>query len=315
MDLGPINPALGVVIGGVSLSRVTGSASAPGHPAVELAEALGDFAATLLTDLSAPDIDKLIDLIEGPLPDQDAAQLQNLQATFLSAAAEGDAALALGALGEIVALDPSRSDMLRASPAIEPIRVDVEQFLNRCANLARLDASGRLEQATHQAGTAERIAGWEMRPATMVQLAYRVFDAGGLANYMNAAELAQIVLNASQWVPSTADMAVGTTQAQRMKLPNDAPRPAGTASRALRRAIGTMSARLRSVWRRAPLLILLLSWLLLGVVIGCGSLVWHRFGPDTWPGLVVEMAFQAWGLGFLALVALGFLAQLRKARL
>jgi hypothetical protein len=309
MDLGAIGPGLGAT----TLSRVTGSnpPAALAPVAAEFAE-LGDSVTTLLQDLSAPDIAKLIDLLERPLPTQDTAQLQDLLPIIVSTAAEGDAPRALSALSEIVALDPSCLDILRRDPAIAPIHASIDQFPDRRTTLARLDAEGRLEQAAHEAGSSgtDRLTGWDMRPVTMVLLANRIFDSGGLTNYVRAAELAQVVIDGSQWAPGAVSLPARAPGPARIKSLDAARRP----SQAVRRRSGRTSARLRPLWLRAPLLILLLVWLLLGIAGGCGSVLWHRFRPDAWPGSLVEMAFQAWGIGFLVLVIIGFLARVRKAR-
>jgi hypothetical protein len=278
---------------------------------------LGDSVATLLSgSLSAPDIARLIGLIERPPPAQSAAQLQNLLETFVSAAAEGDAIRAVSALSEIVELDPSRPDILRADPAAAAIRASVDQFLDRHTMLTRMDAEGRLEQAAQSSGPSapEKLPGWDMRPATMLDIANRILESGGLANYVRAAEMAQLVIDGSRWAPEFAGFPVAPPNSDRIGWPGAAGRPHGTAGQAIRRVSGIASARLRILWARAPLLILLLSWLLLGIAGGCWSLLWQRFRLETWPGALVAVAFEVWGTGFLALVGFGFYAQLRKVR-
>ena len=312
MGLGAIGPGPA----GTSLSRVTGAGSpaapAPTPVTAEAAETLGDSVAALLNDLSAADIAKLMDLIGRPLPAQDTARLQDLVRTVFSATVEGDVTRALGALSQIVVLDPSRPDILRTDPAIESIRASVDQFLDRYATLARLDAEGRLEQAAQQASpsASERLTGWDMPRATMVLIANRVFDSGGLTNYVLAAELAQVVIDASRWAPGVVSLPA-EPQLGRIKSEDAAKEPSGTA---VWRASGRMAARLRYLWLRAPLLIMLLAWLVLGIASGFGSLLWRRFWPETWPGSLVELAFQVWGIGFLILVAFGFFARVRKVR-
>jgi hypothetical protein len=303
MDLGAVGPGLA----GTDLSRATGNvplaALAMRPVAGGNSGALDDSVATLLSDgLSAPDIAKLIDLIERPLPAQETAQLQDLLRTFLSAAAEGDAVRALSALSEIVALDPSRPDVLRADPAIGAIRVSVDQFLDRHTTLARLDAVGRLEAAQEAGPSApERLNGWDMRPETMLLIANRIFDSGGLANYVRAAELAQLVIDGSRWAPGLDGLPAGARELARIKSLTG-------------RQGGVMSARLKSLWVRAPLLILLFAWLLLGVAGGFWSSLWQRFRLETWPGALAAIAFQVWGIGFLALIGYGFYARVRKVR-
>lgn len=306
MDLGAIGPAAP----GTSLSNVV-AGGAPAALANALAagaaEVLGDSVAILLQDLSATDIAKLIEMIDRPLPAQDTARLQELVRTFLSAATEGDATRAAGALSKIAVLDPTRAETLRADPAMGSIRASVDQLLDRHITLAKLDAEGRLAQATQQANPAlaERLAGWEMKPASMILIANRLFDSGGLANYVRAAELAQLVIDNSRWAPGSVNLA-----------PPELVRPPlrGISRRGLPRSSGGIAARVRALWSRAPLLVLLLSWLLLGVTAGGASLLWRRFWPETLPGSVVAIAYEVWGTGFLALVTFAFFARLRKVR-
>jgi hypothetical protein len=282
-------------------------------------EALGDTVAALLQDLSAADISRLIGLLGGRLPLQDSAPLQNLLHTFSSAAAAGDATRAVDALSQIVALDPARADLLRTSPVIEPVRASVDQYLDRHTMLVKLDAQGRLEQASQQAvpSASEKLSGWEMKPATIVTIANRIFDAGGLPNYVRAAELAQVVIDGSRWAPAV------------ISLPPTAANPAPVqlldAGARLRKMVGQAGSEglpggqineiLRRLWLRAPLLIVLLAWLLLGITAGVGSLLWRQWWLETWPASLVAVAFQIWGIGFLALVAFGFYARVRKVRL
>lgn len=242
--------------------------------------------------------------------------MQDLLRTVFSAAAERDVARALEALGQIVSLDPSRSNTVRTDPAIAPIQASVDQFLDRHATLARLDAEGRLAHATAQTGTSalDILTGWDMKPDTMVVIANRIFDSGGLANYMRAAALAQTVIDSSGWAPALIDLPAATAELAPIKSRDGAKQIAGTAQEAERRTRGRMPALLRSLWLRAPLLILLVSWLILGIAGGCGSMLWRRFWLETWPGSLVEVAFEVWGTGFLALVAFGFYARVRNVR-
>ena len=317
MELGAVGPESA----SANLAHVTSGVplAAPAATALSAASAgtVGDSVATLLSgSLSAPDIARLIGWIERPPPAQSAAQLENLLQAFVSAAAEGDAIRAVSALSEIAELDPSRPDILRADPALAAIRVSVDQFLDRHTMLTRIDAEGRLEQAAQSAGPSapEKLPGWDMRPATMLDLANRIFESGGLANYVRAAEMAQLVIDGSRWAPEFAGFPLGPPDSGRIGRKGAVTRPHGMAGQAIRRMSGMALARLIILWKRAPLLILLLSWLLLGIAGGSWSLLWQRFRLETWPGALVALAFEVWGTGFLVLVGFGFYAQLRKAR-
>jgi len=315
MDLGAIGPGPPPA----DLSPITGSvpSSAPkmGPLPSGAAEALGDSVATLLNELSPADVAKLIDIIGKPLPDQDSVRLQDLVQTVVSSAAAGDTTRALGAIGQLVALDPSRADTLRGDPAIASIRAAADQLLDRHATLARLDAEGRLAQAAQQLGASapERLAGWDMRPGSLLEMAGRIFDSGGLGNYMRAATLAQVVIDGT-CAPAVVNVPPAPVEFSPFESRGLAKPPRETVRPEALRASRRLSAALRSLWFRAPLLILLVSWLTLGVVGGLGSLVWRRFWLPTWPGSLVALAFQVWGIGFLVLVLFGFYARVRKVR-
>jgi hypothetical protein len=68
----------------------------------------------------------------------------------------------------------------------------------------------------------------------------------------------------------------------------------------------------RALWRRAPLLILLLAWLGIGLLFGLISLVARNL---VLPAAVIDGGFEVWGLGFLVLVILGFYSRIRNVRL
>jgi hypothetical protein len=75
------------------------------------------------------------------------------------------------------------------------------------------------------------------------------------------------------------------------------------------------SARIKQLWRRAPLLVLLIAWLAAGFVAGSVSAILRiLWPPETWPEGFVSAGFEVWGLGFLALVGFGFYMRVRNVR-
>jgi hypothetical protein len=204
----------------------------------------------------------------------------------------------------------------RIDPIQDPTRSGLEQDLHRHAALARLDAEGRLTLAEQRAGLngLDRLSGWQMRPETMVAIAHRIFDAGGPANYARAAVLAQIVIDGTQWAPGVNGVELAAQESVRARS-SDGSQPTRETLQALSLWLGQRIAVLvRSLWLRAPLLVLLLSWLALGITGGVGSLLWRKLSLSTWPGSLSALAFDAWGLGFLFLVLLGFYARVRHVR-
>lgn len=319
MGVGAIGPGMtGPVLSGVGSSPPVGSPGIGIHGASPT-ETLGDTVTTLLTELSAADVAKLIDLIGSSLPAQDTSRLQNLVQTFLLAAAENNVAPAMNALSKIIEIDPSHPEILRANPVIEPIRASVEQFLDRNTALAKMDAEGRLEQAGQSVASsaADRLAGWDMRPAAMLTIANRMFDAGGLPNYMHAAQLSQVVIDGSAlgslWVPGMVGVPAETMELSRRRASGALNPAAGFVSESMRRTLAVMRATLRNLWSRAPLLVLLVGWLLVGIMGGLVSMLWRQAWVETWPAYLSSLAFDVWGLGFLVLVGFGFYASVRRA--
>ncbi len=311
--LGAIGPGSGAnlsrVLAGESLAP-SGRAAAP----APLAEALGDSVASLFGELSANDVTKLMDLLGPALPPADAALLQDLVHAFVTAAAQGDAAAALQAMSGIAALDPGRPDLLRADPASQPVQASIDQFVNGHTALARLNAEGRLEQAAQQVNLPgpDRLAGWDMRPANMVALADRIFEAGGLQNYVHAAELAQVVVDNARWAPAPVPVPPADTEMDPLRLGRTGQPRSGTFRPGRSESSGRMQELVLRVWKRAPLLVLLLSWLLAGIAGGVGSWLWRSVSIETWPAYLAAFAFDVWGLGFIAIVGFGFYMRVRK---
>ncbi|MGH9653879.1 MAG: hypothetical protein ACRD6B_10510 [Bryobacteraceae bacterium] len=63
---------------------------------------------------------------------------------------------------------------------------------------------------------------------------------------------------------------------------------------------GQVARGIRKLWLRAPLLVLLLSWLVAGLIAAAV--------------VPLNAVFELWGLGFLALVGLGFYTRVRNIR-
>jgi hypothetical protein len=66
-------------------------------------------------------------------------------------------------------------------------------------------------------------------------------------------------------------------------------------------------AAMMNVWNRAPLLVLLVTWLLSGIIVDVLLKVVHASASDT--TAIVEF----WAVGFLALIVFQFVATVRGA--
>ncbi|MBZ5578868.1 MAG: hypothetical protein LAP40_20085 [Acidobacteriia bacterium] len=320
MDVRPV----GAGPTGTDLSRAAGPA-APTAKAVAAAGAgVGQPGAVIdaaaVAALSEPDLSRLLAVLERPLTPETSAQLSAALEAAFTAAVVGDVAQALDAVAQAAALHPLQAEALRSAPGLEPIRAQVDSLLTRLTQVARLDAEGRLSQATEaaQAAGIKTLAEWDARPEALILLAHRLLDSGGLANYVRAAEVAQVVIDGMRWAPSAApvgspDLATarivgedGPTRATRLP----AFQQSWTAIR--RRA----PLRIRMAWRRAPLLVLLLAWLAVGVAGGVASVLMPRIWVEqAWPASLTTAGFELWALGFLGLVLFGFYMRIRNVRL
>jgi hypothetical protein len=66
--------------------------------------------------------------------------------------------------------------------------------------------------------------------------------------------------------------------------------------------------RFKSLWRRAPLLVLLLGWLVAGLFGGAVAALFLNERAAA----AVAVFFEIWALGFLALVGFGFYMRVRN---
>jgi len=298
---------------GTDLARGTGqvaSVAASGAPARSGATpAAGAIDVAAFPELSASDIASLIRILE-PLP-ATSVQAADFVHSAVSAAAEGDTARVLTALTDAVRVNPVQIETLRSQPGLEPMRAQVDQFLNRLTAVVKLDAEGRLTRATQvlEALGAQKLPEWDASPETLLTTARRLLDAGGHANYVRTAELAQVLIDgAARGLPAITNTPVPN-------MPADIRLEAGPRTVPQRGWIGLLKQarpQFRVLWRRAPLLILLLGWLGIGLIFGIFSLAARNLVLTV---SVIDGGFEVWGLGFLFLVILGFYSRIRKVRL
>jgi hypothetical protein len=242
-----------------------------------------------LHGLSEADLAKLIRIVEPPVLQTAAARSAELFQRAASFAAAGDVTRALAGVAELARLDPRRAESAPSEPAFQKIRTEVDLLLARLRDVARLDAEtriGRAAAATESAALAA-LDDWDAPPRRLLQVAAHLLEHGGYASSLHAAQLAQSILDQAARVPPARS-------------------PAGlSAVRALRRSWTSTIERVRTLWDRAPLLVLLLSWLVLGLT---GAAVSALSGISS-PGLV-----ELWATGFLGLVVFGFYMRVRNIR-
>jgi len=257
--------------------------------------ALTDIAA--LSGLSPSDAAKLIRALELPALSGQPSQSGDLLGEAVSAVQQQNLGRALELLTTLVRLDPIRANALGAEPGLEAIRAQVDQLLNRLASIAGLDAQSRLAEAAKllESRDLPKLAGWDTTPQTLLTTANRFYEAGGYANYIYAASLAQVVVEGTR----------ATESAIRLRAAVSAPSPTPAPTR-LR--------RLKTLWSRAPLLLMLISWFVLGLAaVGVVSAL-HYFWPEQFPSSMVDGGFELWGIGLLALIVSTFYTRVRHTR-
>ena len=293
---------------GTEFSSALRALAGPKGPALAALAGLapsGDTVTTLLRELSESEVAKLLEVIERPLLPENAARLPDLFRASVSAVAEGNIQQALVKLAEFAKLNPRLAESLEAEPELASIRADVGQLLFRLASAAQLDAESRLRQATQllQAAGSKESLGHEIRPEIALLIAGRLLEAGGYANCMLSAEFSQMPINQYGWAPTPP------------LLPLADPKGVPHRSAHARPMSGNRwMQRVRRLWQRAPLLVLLLVWLAVGIVGGSVSALLRSYAPQTLSESLVAAAFEVWGMGFLALVGFGFYMRVRHLR-
>ncbi len=225
---------------------------------------------------------------------------------------EGRFEQAIGFLASAITRDPSSADGLRERPEFAPIRASLDQLLNRVAQVSRIRAESdlaRIEHSLDQAGWP-KLPQWETRPEVLVRLARQFFDAGGYANYVRSAELAQTILQSAYWeafIPQPQPL----SPAQQALIDNDLEAPIAPAPPLWKTLYQEAPVVLRVLWQRAPLLVLFFAWLTIGSAAGLVYALIRAF--STAPSLrpLADTGFSLWALGFLCLVAFGFYARVR----
>ncbi len=236
---------------------------------------------------------KIADLIAGidqRRPIQSPEVIAELMRAAVSAAEQLDFVRALERLRELVAMDPERADTLADESELDTIRSEVEQLLRELAAAAQADAEQKLAGA-HQALASDGAKLPEADQAdlqTLLSVAVQLFETGRHASLVTAGDLAEVVMEQCGWTPAGVPVWV----------------PVEVTSAVVMRAPG----RWENLWQRAPLPILLLAWLALGIAAAVPFAAIHV----GWP--VGGIALAIWAIGFVALVRFYRRARRRAAR-
>jgi hypothetical protein len=225
---------------------------------------------------------------------------------------EGRFEQAIGFLASAITRDPSSADGLRERPEFAPIRANLDQLLNRVTQVSRIRAESdlaRIEHSFDQAGWP-KLPQWETRPEVLVGLARQFFDAGGYANYVRSAELAQTILQSAYWeafIPQPPPL----SPAQQALIDNDLETALSPAPPLWKTLSEEAPVVLRVLWQRAPLLVLFFAWLTIGSAAGMVYALIRVFSSAPSLRPFADTGFSLWALGFLGLVVFGFYARVR----
>jgi hypothetical protein len=233
-----------------------------------------DSVAGLLGDLARADLTSLLDMVENaPSAAVEAQGLSLLQAA-VSAVMSHDSVRALQQLHQLAILDPRRAEGLTSEPGLASIRPAVGQLLSQLTGAAKLNAEGRLAEATHRwdAAAFKPLPAHEPNPDAVLLVATRLVEAGGLSNYVRSAAISNALLDDARWVPAF----------------HPEPVPAGNPT-----AASQFSLR----W-------LIAAWFVLGLAGAC-ICWWLEYDR-------LQAVFEVWSAGLLLLACFGAWQRMRR---
>jgi hypothetical protein len=284
------------------LNPVVRPAVAPGALAAtpsQIAALSGDSIATLLQDLASPQIIELLALMEQSRLAQDPMLLEGLLRTAVAAVEIQDLPVAIAAMTELVTLNPERgAQVLNQEAALTPIRGEVKDLLQRLTLNAKAEAEHTLAAASLAIETGALHVARSDRPdpQNILTIAQRLLDAGQHINFVRSAELSQMV--SSYYLVPIVDIIAPSAfgrNIMRTKPSRIAPFDGWARLRVAQQ-------RLKAIWRRAPVLVLLLVWVSVGLI---GRFISGPLNPT---------AIEIWATAFLALVVFQFFATVRSRR-
>jgi pterin-4a-carbinolamine dehydratase len=297
----------------------------------------------VLAEVASQDLSKLAGILD-PSNEQNSSQiLDSLLSRAVQEVSKGNAERAVGYLADYATRDPQGAEHLPLQPELEPVRDKIDSMVSRMTEVAKMSAENGLSRAEQTvSANIAKLADWETQADVLLKIARRIFEAGGYANYSRTSNLARAVTEAAaqakhvpaQALAASAAASVGAQPNQvvpGVNVPywtsletevfepvenNRMPRgrSRGSVMPAWREASEIGSSLLASLWMRAPLLVLLLTWFLMGA---CGGLIYFvasRIWPDGFIAYMGDFGFELWGIGLLALVGFGFYVRIREWR-
>ncbi len=183
---------------------------------------------------------------------------------------------AMAALTEFIHHGPEHTGDMLMSQTLAAIQPEAREFVHGVTLTARTEAVRLVEGA--QATIAA--AAWHphgLDSTEILAVAQRYIESGQLGNYIRAAELGQMVIGRYRIAPRV--------RPRRRSFPRF----------------------LYGMWRAAPMLALLLAWLIAGLAAFAVSFI-LRLSPGN-----VGTGFEIWAVGFLVLVGLQFVIKTARA--
>ena len=231
---------------------------------------------TVASFLSSAKIADLLAGIDQRRPIQSPEVIAELTRAAISAVEEQDFVRALEKLRELVAMDPERADSMLSDPALDPIRAELNQLLRELAAAAQAEAEQKLGTA-HEAlesDGAKLPEGDRADLQSILSVAAELIQTARHADYVRARELAEVVMVQCGW----------TTAGVPVWAPSELPAPV------------PVPGPWENLWQKAPLPILLLAWLALGIAGALPFTIIHI----GWP--IAAFALCLWGGGLAAFV-------------
>jgi hypothetical protein len=269
--------------------------------------------------VAAADLLKLAQILQPVHPPERAVRVDNLIREIVNAIHEGRIEFAVGRLIEAATVDPTRVDEIRSMPELEAIRANVEYVVAHLTHIAKADAEAKLTSAEQlfERGDYRKLAHWQTAPSDLLRIGHKLIEAGGYVNYLRTAELATTLQSA--YSATAIDSQFGNRTGGNPKKDGETLKRKGaqtTTVALVRHAWVALHAEIqramRSAWRRAPLLVLIGGWFVLGIVGGLLSKLARMLSPEAWIVVVGNFGFDIWGLGFMVLIGMGFWAGVRK---
>jgi hypothetical protein len=349
---GRSNQHAGVRLAGAEASQSVDNVGRPMDNPPSGPTPVTDVAAMLLSQVATSDLTKLTRILNPAPDDQNSRILDSLLQSAVKEVANGNAERAVGYLADYATRDPQRAEMLPFEPALDQVRDKIDSMVSRMTVVAKMSAEDGLSRAEQSSvEMSGKISDWDTHSDVILKIAHRLFDAGGYANYARTSDLARIVSMAAEMKPVVQVLAASASgsAAHSMQInqpitnplvpginvpywaisdfpiigssPDRRLKPAarraavgdwGDVSDTFRDLQEISSAALRQLWRRAPLLVMMLTWLVVGLAGGFGVAIASHIWPDSVFVALSGIAFNMWGIGFLALVGFSFFMRVRN---